>query len=185
MSTNPPDPHGQPAAPGASQPPAAPPAGTNYPAPSSSTPAGSYAPPPVDDRGRKPKGPSGLGLVAFIAALAGAVIGAILAFMAGSQFGNLAQYAEVQPDGSWSLDANTVPAEGQQVAVNAALLTFAAFAVWGILALWGLIQGIVAAVRNRGRGWGIAAIVIAVLGVGAVATFYGIGVAAGVAPHLQ
>lgn len=91
----------------------------------------------------------------------------------------------MQSDGTWTLDGNSVPTEGQQVALNAALLTFAAFAVWGVLALWGLIQGIIAAVKNRGRGWAIAAIVIAVLGVGAVAIFYGIGVAAGVAPFVQ
>lgn len=182
MSTNPPDPQGQP-----TQPAYQPPAGSSEPGypPASPAPAGSYAPPPSEDRGPRPKGPSGLGVIAFVAALAGALIGSILAFIGGLQTGGLVQYGELRPDGSYSVDPNSVPVEAQQLAVSAALLTFAAFAVWGILALWGFIQGIIAAVKNRGRGWAIAAIVIAVLGVGAVAIFYGIGAAAGVAAYVQ
>lgn len=45
-------------------------------------------------------------------------------------------------------------------------------AFWGgtVLGVWAIVQGIVAAVRNRGRGAGIAAIVIGVLGVFAFGT---------------
>jgi hypothetical protein len=170
MSSNTPDPHNQPAPPPAYQPPAG------------STAAGSYPPPPAGEPATGTKGPARLGIIAFVAALAAAVIGSVIAFIAGMQGGSLAQYADVT--GGSTVDADSLPPEGQQLAISAGVLAFVAFAVWGILALWGLIQGIVAAVKNRGRGWGIAAIVIAVLGVGAVAIFYGVGVAAGIAPYV-
>ncbi len=172
MSTNPPDPQGPSTPPPAYQPPAG------------SAPAGSYAPPPSGDVAPRTKGPARLGIIAFAASVAAAVIGSIIAFIAGMQTGALAQYAEVS-DGGSTTDVSALPPEGQQLLVSAGVLAFVAFAVWGALALWGLIQGIIAAVKNRGRGWGIAAIIIAVLGVGAVSLFYGIGVAAGVAPYVQ
>jgi hypothetical protein len=173
MSTNPPEPQGQPTPPPAYSPPA-----DSAP---SGYPAANYAP-PVGEPAPKTKGPAGLGIIAFAASVAGIVIGSILAFMGGLQTGGLGQYAEVS-SGSGTVDGNSLPPEGQQMLITAGILTFSAFAVWGVLALWGLIQGIIAAVKNRGRGWGIAAIVLAVIGIGAVVTFYGIGLAAGVAPY--
>jgi len=175
MSTNPPEPQGQPTPPPAYSPPAG--------SQPSGYPAANYAP-PANQAEPKTKGPAGLGIIAFAASLAGAVIGSILALIGGMQTGALGQYAEVS-SGSGTVDGSSLPPEGQQMLITAGILIFAAFAVWGILALWGFIQGIVAAVKNRGRVWGIVAIVIAVLGIGAVATFYGIGIAAGVAPYVS
>lgn len=181
MSTNPPDPQGQPTPPPAYSQPAPPPA---YAPPGDSGPSGypaaGYAP-PVGEPAPKTKGPSTLGVIAFLAALAGIVIGSILAFVGGMQLGSLAQYAQTGSDGSVSIDGDSLPVEAQQIAVASGVLVFVAFVVWGLLALWGLIQGIFAAVKNRGRVWGIIAIVLAVIGVGAVATFYGIGAIAGAA----
>ncbi|MFZ8756814.1 hypothetical protein ACO03V_05265 [Microbacterium sp. HMH0099] len=142
-----------------------------------------YAP-PVNDYAQPAhtKGGRGLGLIAFLAALAGAVIGSILGFVGGMQSGSLAQYVDIT--GTTQVDPNTIPPEGQNAAVVGGILTLVAFLVWGALALWGLIQGIIAAVKNRGRGWGIAAIIVAVIGIGAVLTFTSIGVAVGAGPYL-
>ena len=65
----------------------------------------------------------------------------------------------------------------------AGALVVSAFLVWGVLALWGFIQGIIAAVKYRGRGWGIAAIVLAVIGGGIVFAFFLVGVGIGAAPY--
>ena len=118
-----------------------------------------------------------------VVALVGAVVGSILAAIGGAQTGALAQY--VDTTGSSQLDTTNLPPEAEQLAVAGSLLAVAGFLVWGVLALWGLIQGIIAVVKNRGRGWGIAAIIVAVLGVGAVAIFLGIGVAIGAGPYVQ
>ncbi|QEW03664.1 hypothetical protein [Microbacterium lushaniae] len=164
MSSTSPDPANQPTPPPA------------YPAPSAH--AGGYAPAAGQPTGTQ-KGPARLGIIAFAASLAGAIIGSIIAFIAGMQIGGLGAY--VDSNGNVS---GAVPPEAEQIAVTAGLLSIVAFLVWGILALWGFIQGIVAAVKNRGRVWGIVAIVLAVIGVGAVSMFYGIGAAAGFAPYM-
>ena len=49
-------------------------------------------------------------------------------------------------------------------AVVAVVILVAAWIVHALIALWGLVQGIVATAVNRGRAWGIAAIVIASIG---------------------
>ncbi|SDP03684.1 hypothetical protein SAMN04487848_3111 [Microbacterium sp. ru370.1] len=118
-----------------------------------------------------------VGLIAFLAALAGVVVGSILAVIAGVQAGGLQQYAGF--DGQ--ADPTTFPPDASQKAIAASVLGIAAFAVYGVFALWGFIQGIVAAVRNRGRGWGFAAVAIAVLGgiVVIVAFVGGIGIGVG------
>jgi hypothetical protein len=177
MSTIPPEPSGsqpsyQPPAPGASAPPPA-----YAPAPGyDAAPPAAYAAGP----GTKPKGPSTLGIVAFVASLAAVIIGSILAFMAGQSLGSVVEYS-----GSSTVDVETLPADAQQALATGGLLSVAAFGIFGILALWGFIQGIVATVKNRGRGWGITAIVLAVIGGGFVAMFYGFGFAAGAAPYLS
>jgi outer membrane lipoprotein SlyB len=50
------------------------------------------------------------------------------------------------------------------------LLGELSFWVGTILGIWALVQGIVAIVKNRGRGWGIAAVIVAVIGPIAFAT---------------
>ena len=44
------------------------------------------------------------------------------------------------------------------------LLGEIAFWAGTVLGTWALVQGIVAIVKDRGRGWGIAAVVLAVIG---------------------
>ncbi|AOX46940.1 hypothetical protein [Microbacterium sp. BH-3-3-3] len=139
--------------------------------------APAYAPPPSS---RGAKGSRTLGLIAFLASMVGVVVGIVCALIAGLQSGSLAQYA----DASGEIDPNTLPPGTEQTAILIAVLSVTAFAVYGIFGLWGFIQGIVAAVKNRGRGWGIAAVVIAVLGgIAVIVAFVG-GVGLGVAPSM-
>ncbi|MGP3536287.1 hypothetical protein ACTU3I_15935 [Microbacterium sp. RD1] len=149
------------------------------------TPPPAYSPPPGEDRpARREKGPAGLGVVAFVVALVGGIAGGVLAYIAGVQIGSLAQFAETTTEGnSVSITADSLPPEGQQILILGGALTLAAFAVWGVLALWAFIQGIVAIVKNRGRVWGIFALVLAVLGVIAVSVLYGAGIVVGIAPY--
>ncbi|MGC0370341.1 hypothetical protein [Microbacterium sp. SLBN-111] len=151
------------------------------------SPAGYSAPPAAYGApapGARPKGSSRLGLIAFVAALLGIIIGSILATIGGMQTGSLTQYADYTT-GTGTLDYDSVPPSAQQMGIAAGLLTIAAFLVWGAFALWGFIQGIVATVKNRGRGWGIAAIVLAVIGGGIVLIFLTVGVGVGAAPYVS
>jgi hypothetical protein len=155
-----------------------PPEPYNPPPTRSQTPAapGGYAAPAYASENRGPVSKK-LGIIAFVASLLAVVVGTILAFVAGLQTGGLAQYVD---SSTGQVDPESLPAGAEQSAIAVAALSVAAFVVYGILGLWGFIQGIVAAVKNRGRGWGIAAIVIAVLGGIVVITALGVGAAAGV-----
>jgi divalent metal cation (Fe/Co/Zn/Cd) transporter len=144
---------------------AAPPAG--YAAPASPT---------------RSQGSNRLGLIAFIASLLAVVIGSILAFFGGIQSGSLAQFAGAI-DSNGNVESGALPAAANQIALAAGALSVAAFLVWGAFALWGLIQGIIAGVKNRGRGWGIAAIVLSVVGGGIVFVFFVVGAGIGAAPY--
>jgi hypothetical protein len=119
-----------------------------------------------------------------VVSLAAVVIGSILALLGGIQSGSLAQFADVA-NGTATLDPETLPEAANQIGLAAGALSVSAFLIWGVLALWGLIQGIVAAVKNRGRGWAIAAIILAVLGGGVVLVVFGIGAVIGAAPYAQ
>ncbi|RKT36452.1 hypothetical protein DEU34_0966 [Microbacterium sp. AG1240] len=168
----------QPPTPGDSAPPPAPQysAPGSYPAAPSNYPAA-----PSDYPTEKPKGSNKLGLIAFVVALAAVVIGSIVAYLGGQSLGTLIEYTGT----SGTVDANDLPPAAQQIAASGGLLTFAGFAVFGVLALWGFVQGIVAVVKKRGRGWGIAAIIVAVLGGVIVSIIWGVGFAAGAAPYIS
>jgi len=145
-----------------------------------------YSAPPAyqPPAGTPVKNSNRLGLIAFIVALAGVVIGSILAFVGGMQSGSLVQYANTGANGA-EIDPSTLPESARQAAASAGLLTVGGFLVYGALGLWGFIQGIVAAVKNRGRGLGIAAVVIAVLGGILVIVFLAVGAGAGAAPYIS
>lgn len=130
----------------------------------------------------RPQGSNRLGLIAFVASLLAVVIGSILALFGGIQSGSLAQFASAV-DTSGNVDAAALPAAANQIALAAGALSVAAFLVWGAFALWGLIQGIIAAVKNRGRGWAIAAIILSVIGGGIVFVFFVVGAGIGAAPY--
>lgn len=145
-------------------------------------PAGSYPAPPVEQPTAKTKGPGTLGVVAFLVSLVAITAGSILGYVAGSTLGGLAQYGTVSSDGTYVLDS--LPAAAESVAATGGVLTFVTFAVFGVLALWGFVQGIVAAVKNRGRGWAIAAIILAVIGGIFVFIAFTVGAGVGAAPYV-
>lgn len=149
-----------------------------------SQPAGYAAAPPAAyaaDSGEKPKGSNRLGLIAFIASLAAVIIGSILLYLGGQTLGTLVEYTGT----SGNVPAENLPPEANSAAAAGGLQTLLGGAILAVLALWGFIQGIVAAVKNRGRGWGIAAIILAVLGAVIGAVIWGAGFAAGAGPFLN
>lgn len=122
-------------------------------------------PPP---RTPRPKGPATLGIVAALAAILGTVAGSIIVGVSGSMLGDFIakESQKAMEDSSYVLDDSSFVGYIMGIGLG--------FAVYGLFGLWGLIQGIIATVLNRGRGWGIAAIVISVLGIVPVLIVYGI-----------
>ncbi len=113
-------------------------------------------PPP---RTPRPKGPATLGVIAAIAAIVGTVAGAVIVGISGTMLGDFisTESQKAMEDTSYVLEDSSFVGYMMGIGLG--------FGLYGLLGLWGLIQGIIATVLNRGRGWGIAAIVISVLGV--------------------
>ncbi|MET0734369.1 MAG: hypothetical protein ABWY55_01795 [Microbacterium sp.] len=134
---------------------AAPPYAAPYVAPVGYGPQPSYSPAPPTSSG----GSSALGLVALFAALAAAVGasigGAIAAFNIGLGVGQEIAMRSIDAGFDWSI---LTPVR------EWVLLGELSFWAGTILGVWALIQGIVAIVKRRGRGQGIAAVAIAALG---------------------
>ncbi|MFJ6653025.1 hypothetical protein ACIQLJ_09555 [Microbacterium sp. NPDC091313] len=176
-STTPPEPYDRPAS--------TPPAREERPVAPPQAPAASYPAPPAADAApaRRPKGRATLGVVAFVVALLAVVVGSILTYIGGMQVGALAQYTQVTSEGA-SIDATTLPPDAQASAALGGALIIVGYTVMAVLGLWALIQGIIAAIRGRGRGWAIAAIVLAVLAVIPVSIFLAVGTASGASGYL-
>ena len=104
-----------------------------------------------------------LGRVALVLALV-AVVGAVIVAIV---VGILAvPYTDYSASGfNFNLQAGS-PDPGQ---AGVAILSLAGGLIGTVIGVWAFIQGIVATAQNRGRGAGIAAIVIAVLGPGLMA----------------
>jgi len=104
-------------------------------------------------------GTSRLGVVALLAAIAAAVgapiVAGIAAYNVGLGAGREIALRSLMTDFDWSV---LTPVREWVLAGELAFWAGTA------LGLWALIQGIIAIVRNRGRGAGIAAVVIAALG---------------------
>ena len=134
---------------------------------------GPFAPPPQPPR---PTGGSGVGVVAFALAVTAALGAMILGAVAGYRIGlGTGRGIVLNPAGvgfDWSI---LTPVR------ESVLLGEIAFWAGTMLGIWALVQGTVAIIRNRGRGWGIAAVVIAVIGPIAFATSVQVLLAAGFA----
>jgi hypothetical protein len=111
------------------------------------------------------RGGSGLGVVAFlfavIAALGATILGSIAGFHIGLGTGREIALQPMDIDFDWSM---LTPVR------EWVLLGELAF--WGgtFFGIWAIVQGIIAIVKNRGRGWGIAAVIVAAIGPIAFAT---------------
>jgi len=141
---------------------------------------------PYRPRQPRPAGPPTLGAVAFILSLLAAVAAPIAASFAGWGIGagigaqQLTDLSEANASTSAMLAALT-PVRGQ------VLVAEIAFWAGTILGIWAIVQGIVAITRHRGRGFGIAAIIVAAVGPLAyfvlLLIFLGMGAAGAVPPN--
>lgn len=150
-----------PAAPHATTPGYAPPVGYAVPPVAGQPTAAPYAAPPYAGALAAPRdaGGRGLGVTALVLSLVATVGAAIAVAVAGFGIGMGAgreiALNPIDADFDWSMLA---PVRDQ------VLLGEIAFWLGTVIGVWALVQGIVAIVKNRGRGAGIAAVVIAALG---------------------
>lgn len=187
MSTQPPNPDVPGVPPTPSTPPAHP--GDAYAAPANAAPgypAPAYPAPGYPGAGavgpqRAAKGPSTLGLVAFLVGLLGVIVGSILVYMGGVTLGEIAQFTD-PVTGAARPDAD--PAEVQRIAAAGAVPILWGWFIYIALGLWALIQGIIAIVKNRGRVLGIFALVFAVLGFIVLLIAMTIGTVVGAVPYI-
>jgi len=123
-------------------------------------------------------GGSVLGVVAFVLAVIAAVGATILGSIAGYNVG-------VGTARNFLTDAANIDFDWSILTPVRGWVLLGELSFWGgtVLGIWALVQGIIAIVKNHGRGWGIAAVVIAVIGPIAFATgvqaFLAAGFAAG------
>lgn len=144
-----------------------------------------YPMPPEASIGEPVPQNSKLGMVAFYASLAGLVFGAVILYFAGHSLGEICTIIECTD--SSALDETLIMNNSAAAAIlgKSSMLMLLGFFIWGALSLWGLIQGIIAMVKKRGRGWGLAALLIAVLGAIPVFGIFTIGAAASMAPYVM
>lgn len=110
---------------------------------------------------RRPRGRPALGIVALVASCAALVLGGVGVWFAGFSIGRSLRFSDV-PD---LIDDPTAQMWESLGRVGiAAVILLIAWVVHAGLAVWGLVQGIVAAVTNRGRVFGGVAIGIAAVG---------------------
>ncbi|WP_314507151.1 hypothetical protein [uncultured Microbacterium sp.] len=106
-----------------------------------------------------PRGGATLGIVALVlavlATVAATIVGSIAAFSIGVGTGRQLVVDPADIDFDWSI---LTPVR------EWVLVGELSFWAGTILGVWALVQGIVAIVKNRGRGWGIAAVVVAAIG---------------------
>ena len=98
-------------------------------------------------------------MVAFLLAVAASVIAPVVAAVAAYQVGRGTGTQDVSALTSPGLDWSLLTPVREWVAMGEV-------AFWAATALgtWALVQGIIAIAKDRGRGWGVAAVVMAVLG---------------------
>ena len=133
--------------------------------------------------GAAPRQPGGLGLTALIIAIVAAVVPPVLAAIAAFGVGEVLARNGASQGSNPEAFANLALLAGSREWV---LLGEIAFWAGTVLGIWAIVQGIIAIVKRRGRGTGIAALVVAV--VAPMGFFFAayvmvfIGLAAGLAP---
>ncbi|WP_251450449.1 hypothetical protein [Microbacterium sp. Marseille-Q6648] len=124
-------------------------------------PGARYAPPGMPPVATAPAAPAtpALGIVSLVLALIAAVgatlVGAWAAFRIGMGAGSEIALRPMDMNVDWSVLS---PVR------DLVLLAEASFWIGTVLGVWALVQGVVAILRRRGRGYAIAAVVIAVFG---------------------
>jgi hypothetical protein len=108
---------------------------------------------------RREPGSPALGVIALIAGVLALIVGVVLAALAAQAYADFVRYSAGYAGSG--IDSSQLPPAAEQSAANAGILALVGIVVWALLALWGLVQGIVAIALRRGRGWGIAAVIAA------------------------
>lgn len=126
-----------------------------------------------------------VGVVAFVLGLVSLVLGVVGGWLMGTALANSSALGDIARNGgNGSVEQQQQlqqqlmndPAVMGQLGVGAVVAGIAA-----LLGLWALVQGIVAVVTKRGRGWGVFAIVLAVVAtIATFATYIGVAAAAAV-----
>ncbi|TDN45322.1 hypothetical protein EDF64_103246 [Curtobacterium flaccumfaciens] len=101
-----------------------------------------------------------LGVVAFIVAVLALVVAVIGGYLFGAAFGGSDAFRQsIENGGATPSDADIMALTTSSSAVIGSVLFYLGTA----LGLWAIVQGIVAAITKRGRGWGVFAIILAVV----------------------
>ncbi|MET3450405.1 hypothetical protein [Curtobacterium sp. 1544] len=124
-----------------------------------------------------------VGVVAFILGLASLVIGVIGGWIMGSALANSDALSGLVPTDGSTPDQSQLqqqlmndPNVMSQIGAGGVVAGIAA-----LLGLWALVQGIVAIATKRGRGWGVFAIILAVVAtIATFGTYIGVAAAAAV-----
>lgn len=121
-------------------------------------------------------------ILALVAAIAATALSAVNAFSAAARA--MANGIEISPDGLENLSDSQLLALLSPVR---GLVLWAEIGLWvgTLLGIWALVQGIVAIATRRGRGPGIAAVVVAAVGPVIFALFVGFAIATGIAVGAQ
>lgn len=109
---------------------------------------------PAPSRSRRGLGLAAL-LLAVVALVGASVVGALAAYEAGVGAARRIAADPSSIDFDWTV---LTPVRDQVLTAEVS------FWIGTVLGVWALVQGIIAMVKDRGRGWGVAAVVVAALG---------------------
>jgi hypothetical protein len=120
-----------------------------------------------------------VGVVAFVLGLVALVLGVVVGYLFGTAIVNSQAFDDVlQNGGSTTPDASAF----SDLQGSPELAVAGGLAILGsILGIWAIVQGIIAIVTKRGRGWGVFGLILAVLGPIALFVVYAAVAAAAVA----
>ncbi len=123
--------------------------------------------------------------MAFVLGLASLVLGVVGGYLMGTALASSNVLGEIARNGSNGSVEQQQQLQ-QQLMSDPAVMGqlgggLVVVGIAAILGLWALVQGIIAAVVNRGRGWGVFAIVLAVVAtIATFGTYIGVAAAAAV-----
>jgi hypothetical protein len=124
-----------------------------------------------------------VGVVAFVLGLLSVVIGVVGGYVMGSALANSDAISQLVPTDGSTPDQGQLqqqlmndPAVISQIGTGGVIAGVAA-----VLGLWALVQGIIAIATKRGRGWGVFAVILAVVAtIATFGTYIGVAAAAAV-----
>ncbi|WP_144760697.1 hypothetical protein [Curtobacterium sp. 9128] len=106
-----------------------------------------------------------VGVIAFLAAVVALVVGVVGGYVLGTALGASGALRGVLEGTTTGTDPQQLQREVMNDPAVASQLMVGSIVMWvaTLFGLWGLVQGIVAIATKRGRGWGVVALVLAVV----------------------